>query len=136
MAEAHLLEEVLAWAELHVTSDPDTAETWGDTPVLLGGQGCPWIREFTIAELATALHLSLPAGRGLVLELAFRLPRLWAKVQAGRVQAWRARRVARLTGTLSMEAASFVDSQVAGTGTGAGTDAGLGTAPEISPRRS
>src|SRR5690348_2747018 len=116
-AEAALLADVLAWAESHVTPDPDSAETWGDTPVLLGGQGCPWIREFTITELATALHLSLPAGRALVaevLELAFRLPRLWAKVQAGRVQAWRARRVARLTGTLSMEAASFVDAQVAG----------------------
>src|SRR5690348_8797725 len=117
MAEAHLLAEVLAWAELHVTSDPDAAETWGGSPVLLGGQGCPWIREFTITELATALHLSLPAGRALVaevLELAFRLPRLWATVQSGGVQAWRARRVPRLTGTLSLEAASFVDSQVAG----------------------
>src|SRR5690348_2123595 len=117
MAEAHLLAEVLAWAELHVTSDPDAAETWGGSPVLLGGQGCPWIREFTITELATALHLSLPAGRALVaevLELAFRLPRLWATVQSGGAQAWRARRIARLTGTLSLEAASFVDSQVAG----------------------
>src|SRR5690348_16756986 len=117
MAEAHLLAEVLAWAELHVTSDPDAAETWGDTPVLLGGEGCPWVREFTITELATALHLSLPAGRALVaevLELGFRLPRLWAKVQSGRVPAWRARRIARLTGTLSLEAASFVDAQVAG----------------------
>src|SRR5690348_2317933 len=117
MAEAHLLAEVLAWAELHVTSDPDGAETWGDTPVLLGGEGCPWIREFTITELASALHLSLPAGRALVvevLELAFRLPRLWAKVQSGRVQSWRARRIARLTAHLSMEAAGFVDAQVAG----------------------
>src|SRR5690348_2895952 len=116
-AEAALLADVLAWAELHVTEDAVAAETWGDSPILLGGEGCPWIRECTITELATALYLSLPAGRALVaevLELAFRLPRLWAKVQSGRVQAWRARRVARLTGTLSMEAASFVDSQVAG----------------------
>src|SRR5690348_1670881 len=116
-AEVALLADVLAWAELHVTSDPDSAETWGDTPVLLGGEGCPWIREFTITELATALHLSLPAGRALVaevLELAFRLPRLWARVRSGRVQAWRARRIARLTGTLSLEAASYVDNQVAG----------------------
>jgi len=115
-AEARLLAHVLAWAELHVTSDPDAAETWGDSPVLLGGEGCPWVREFTITELATALHLSLPAGRALVaevLELAFRLPRLWAKVQSGRVQAWRARRIARQTGTLSLEAASYVDNQVA-----------------------
>src|SRR5690348_14173733 len=57
-AEAALLADVLAWAELHVTSDPDGAETWGDSPVRLGGEGCPWVREFTITELATALHLS------------------------------------------------------------------------------
>ena len=39
-AEAALLADVLAWAA-HVTDDPDAAETWGDSPVLLGGEGCP-----------------------------------------------------------------------------------------------
>jgi len=118
-AEAALLADVLAWCELHVTEDPDHAATWGDSPVRLGGVGCPWVREFTITELAAALGMSPAAGRALVadvLELAFRLPRLWAKVQAGqhgRVSAWRARRIADKTQSLSPEAASFVDGQVA-----------------------
>jgi len=101
---------------LHVTDDPSDAATWGDTPVHLGGQGCPWVREFTITELAAALGMSPASGRRLVsdvLELAFRLPRLWAKVQAGKTPAWRARAVADRTQHLTPEAAAYVDAQVA-----------------------
>jgi len=115
-AEAAVLADALAWIELHVTDDPTDAATWGDTPVHLGGEGCPWVREFTITELAAALGMSPASGRRLVsdvLELAFRLPRLWAKVQAGKTPAWRARAVADRTQHLSPEAASFVDAQVA-----------------------
>jgi len=114
-AEAAVLVDALAWIELHVTDDPSDAATWGDTPVHLGGEGCPWVREFTITELAAALGMSPASGRRLVsdvLELAFRLPKLWGKVQAGRVPAWRARAVADRTQHLSPEAASFVDAQV------------------------
>jgi hypothetical protein len=46
--------------------------------------------------------------------MAFRLPKLWTRVQDGGVRAWRARRVAEQTQPLSLEAASFVDTQVAG----------------------
>ncbi|HEX2893215.1 MAG TPA: DUF222 domain-containing protein, partial [Marmoricola sp.] len=56
------------------------------------------------------------AGRnlvGLALELAHRLPRVWARVQAGSLAPWRAKRIAENTLHLSPEAASFVDSQVA-----------------------
>ncbi|HEX7740770.1 MAG TPA: hypothetical protein VF426_14095, partial [Marmoricola sp.] len=116
VAEAALLADVLAWCELHVTEDPDEGATWGDVPVHLGGDGCPWVREFTITELAAALGLSLPAARGLVsdvLEMAFRLPRLWARVHDGDVASWRARRIAAQTQTLTLEAAGFVDAQVA-----------------------
>ncbi|HEX7739905.1 MAG TPA: hypothetical protein VF426_09695 [Marmoricola sp.] len=115
-AEAALLGDVLAWCELHVTDDPDEGATWGDVPVHLGGQGCPWVREFTITELAAGLGLSLPAARGLVsdvLEMAFRLPRLWARVHDGGLASWRARRIAAQTQTLTLEAAGFVDAQVA-----------------------
>jgi len=114
-AEADILAQTLAWIELHTTDDPTDAAVWGDTPVHLGGEGCPWVREFTITELAAALGMSPASGRRLVsdvLELVFRLPRLWAKVQAGRVPAWRARAVADRTQHLTPEAASFVDAQV------------------------
>jgi len=115
-AEADILVQTLAWIELHTTDDPADAATWGDTPVRLGGEGCPWVREFTITELAAALGMSPASGRRLVsdvLELAFRLPRLWGKVQAGKTPAWRARAVADRTQHLSPDAASFVDAQVA-----------------------
>ncbi|WP_310963663.1 HNH endonuclease signature motif containing protein [Nocardioides terrisoli] len=115
-AEAAVLADVLAWCDLQVTEDPDLAATWGHSPVHLGGPGCPWVGEFTITELAAGLGMSLTAARSLVadvLELAFRLPRLWARVQAGQVAAWRARRVAEQTQPLSVAAAGFVDAQVA-----------------------
>ncbi|WP_310962701.1 HNH endonuclease signature motif containing protein [Nocardioides terrisoli] len=116
-AEASKLAGVLTWCELHVTEDPDRAATWGGAPVRLGGVGCPWVGEFTLTELAAGLGMSPTGARALVadvLELAFRLPRLWAAVQTGRVPAWRARRIAEQTQILTIEAAGFLDAQVAG----------------------
>jgi hypothetical protein len=60
--------------------------------------------------------MSTDAGRSLLadaLELAYRLPRVWARVQSGDLQAWRGRRIARETQLLSREGAAFVDRQVA-----------------------
>jgi hypothetical protein len=57
-----------------------------------------------VEELAAALNLSQSGGLALVaeaVELCYRLPRLWALVQSGRLQAWRARRVAKATPGLS-----------------------------------
>jgi hypothetical protein len=106
---------------LHVASDEADAATWiadggVDTGVPLGGEGVPLVSEFAIPELATALGMSTDAGRGLLtdaLELAYRLPRVWARVQSGDLQAWRGRRIARETQLLSQEGAAFVDRQVA-----------------------
>jgi hypothetical protein len=47
------------------------------------------------------------------LELCHRLPRLWRRVQAGDLPAWRARRIAHATMTLPQEGARFVDDRVA-----------------------
>ena len=46
-------------------------------------------------------------------ELCFRLPRLWEQVQSGRLQAWKARRVAAHTQALSAAAVDFVDRHAA-----------------------
>ena len=62
------------------------------------------------------LNLSHAAGLSLVseaVELCYRLPRLWALVQDGRLQAWKARQVARATTQLSPEAVAFVDRHLA-----------------------
>jgi hypothetical protein len=123
-AEAGLLATVVEWAHLHTVDDLDDAATlWvglklmgQDTGIPIAGDGCPLVSEFAVLELAAALGLSAESGRHLVaqaLELAHRLPKTWARVQAGSLAPWRAKRIADATLHLSIEAASFVDAQVA-----------------------
>jgi hypothetical protein len=121
-AEARLLERAATWADLH---PPESLHDAAAFPALPGseheeriaGLGCPLVAEFCIPELAAALGMSTTAGKRLVghaLELRHRLPRLWARVQAGQVQAWRARRVAEATihADLTPAGAGFVDQMV------------------------
>src|SRR3954464_9183587 len=120
-AEAEVLAQAVAWACLHQVTDPDEASTvlvehGHDTGIPIAGDGAPLVSEFAVAEFATALGLSAGAGCNLVgqaLELPHRLPRLWARVQAGSLASWRARRVAEQTLSLSMEAAAYVDQMLA-----------------------
>ncbi|WP_183408020.1 DUF222 domain-containing protein, partial [Nocardioides pocheonensis] len=119
-AEAGLLATALEWAHLHVVSDLDDAATLvtgtgRDTGIPIAGQGAPLVSEFAVWELAAALGLSIESGRNLVaqaLELAHRLPKTWARVQAGSLAPWRAKRIADATLHLNQEAAAFVDDQV------------------------
>ena len=74
------------------------------------------VAERAVEELAAALDVSYGSACGLVagaLELRYRLPRLWALVQDGSLQAWKARKIAKETMHLSREAAAFVDAQAA-----------------------
>ncbi|MBO9519976.1 MAG: DUF222 domain-containing protein [Nocardioidaceae bacterium] len=115
-AEARILAGALAWAQLHEVSEDDVYAAWGDSPLPLAGEGAPLVSEFCLHELATALGLSSERGRHLVahaLELCHRLPRVWARVQGGSLQAWRAERIADKTILLSPEAAAYVDAQIA-----------------------
>ncbi len=120
-AEAGVLAQAVAWAHLHQVDDPDLAATvlvehGKDTGIPIAGEGAPWVSQFAVAEFAAALGLPAGAGRTLVghaLELAHRLPKLWARVQDGSLAPWRARRVAEETLCLSPEAAAFVDRMVA-----------------------
>ena len=119
-ADAVLMLTAVTWAEQHPPESIDEAATWitpgGDTGLTLAGEGAPLVAEFCIAEFALAIGRSTDAGRALVaaaVELKYRLPRCWARVQAGDLEAWRARRIAEETFGLSFEAAAFVDAQVA-----------------------
>jgi hypothetical protein len=123
-AEAQVLASAVEWAHLHTVDDLDDAATyWSgsmtmgqDTGIPIAGEGCPLISEFAVLELAAALGLSADSGRNLVaqaLELAHRLPKVWKRVQDGSLAPWRAKRIAEATLDLSMEAATFVDAQVA-----------------------
>ncbi|NPC43910.1 HNH endonuclease signature motif containing protein [Nocardioides sp. zg-1230] len=115
-----------AWADLHPPESMHDAATFSaascgrehEEPI--AGEGAPLVAEFCVAELGGVLGVSTTAAKRLIghaLELRHRLPRLWARVQAGRVPAWRARAVAETTihssPSLTKEAAGFVDSQVA-----------------------
>ncbi len=87
-----------------------------DAEIPLAGEGAPWISEFAVVEFAAATGRSQHAARhylGEALELAYRLPKTWAAVTAGRVSGWRARRVAARTQPLPPDGAAWVDSQVA-----------------------
>ncbi len=120
-AEAQLLTDAVAWAGLHRVADVEDAATWaaagfGDTGIALAGEGAPLVSEFCVAEFGAALGMSTDAARALLaeaLELAHRLPALWARVQGGDLPAWRARRIAAETLCLSAAAAEHVDSQLA-----------------------
>src|SRR6478735_4715029 len=114
------------WADLHPPESIHSAAVYSvasggrehEEPI--AGEGAPLVAEFCFAELGGVLGVSTVAAKRLVghaLELRHRLPRLWAQVQAGRVPAWRARAVAEVTihttPALTLEAAGFVDGQVA-----------------------
>ena len=123
-AAARQLVLAARWADLHPPESIHSAATFAvpgcehEEPI--AGEGAPLVAEFCLAELGTVLGVSTTAAKKLVghaLELRHRLPRLWAQVHTGRVPAWRARSVAEVTihstPALTVEAAAFVDAQVA-----------------------
>ncbi|HEU4811339.1 MAG TPA: HNH endonuclease, partial [Nocardioides sp.] len=120
-AEADLLQAAVAWAGMHSVDSIHEAATvsdgrCGDTAITVAGPGAPLVAEFSVAEFAAAIGLPTEVGKSYVgeaVELRYRLPRLWARVTAGDLAAWRARRIARATLLLSLDAAAFVDQHVA-----------------------
>ena len=109
-AEVRILELALDWAVMH---EPDPTDDLGfESAVLIAGEGTPEVGEFCAHELAVALHISTDSGSSLIaeaLELADRLPRVWARVKAGDLPPWRARRIADRTICLPPEGADYVD---------------------------
>ncbi|MEO7350993.1 MAG: DUF222 domain-containing protein, partial [Marmoricola sp.] len=120
LAQANQFTAAVIWAEQHPPESIDEAATWltggYETGLPLAGPGAPLVAEFCIAEFALAIGRSTDSGRALIahgVEVKYRLPRTWARIRCGDLQVWRARRIAELTMSLSMEAATFVDAQVA-----------------------
>jgi hypothetical protein len=123
-AAAQQLVLAARWADLHPPESIHDAASFTvpgcehEEPI--AGEGAPLVAEFCVAELGTTLGITTTAAKKLIghaLELRHRLPRLWAQVHAGQVPAWRARAVADTTihshPPLTVEAAGFVDAQVA-----------------------
>jgi hypothetical protein len=107
---------VLQWADLH-GDDPGEARALGSNQlVALGGEGTPLVQDLCWGELAIARQAAVFTTQRLAadaLDLRHRLPRLWAAVCDLRVEAWVARKVARLSRALSKDAVQVVDVAVA-----------------------
>jgi Domain of unknown function (DUF222) len=117
-AECRLVELAAHWADLHSgLPEPDGREVCGQRHRVPGGDGTPAVLEFAAAELGALLETTTGAAWELMadaLDLRHRLPRLWAAVLAGRVRLWKARKVARETRRVSVDAAARVDLAVDG----------------------
>ncbi|GAB3992332.1 HNH endonuclease signature motif containing protein [Nocardioides marmoraquaticus] len=131
-ADAHAAEVkqvwmALQWALAHpaeVDTDGVVADYagWGEPGLLatdesrmlvpIAGPGAPLVDPLAPLELGAALDRSHDHARQLIgdaLELAFRLPRLWALTQEGRVPVWLARQISRETHDLNYDAALHAD---------------------------
>lgn len=114
LAEVTELQLAIHWAILH--GHPRDELEGRDPMVSPGGDGTPPVREHAIPELAMARETHPATTRALIadgLDLAHRLPRTWAVVQAGECEPWVARKVAVLTRALLTEQIGRVDRAVA-----------------------
>ena len=116
-ADARRLALAAHWADLHGVLDRPVgpALPGAERLIRLGGEGTPDVAEFAPAELGATIRLSPGAATALIadaLDVRHRLPRLWARVQAGEVAAWSARRVAEAVRPYSAAAAGAADRRV------------------------
>ncbi|WP_395656925.1 DUF222 domain-containing protein [Nocardioides sp.] len=115
-AEIDLLVLATDWVVLHPGEQVDTSIEFGMRDLQIAGDGAPTIDEAAVAEFALAVGKTTDAGRlflGDAVELRHRLPRLWARVVAGEVAVWKARKVAQATTSLPPGAAAAVDQRLA-----------------------
>ncbi len=119
-AEVAKIQVALEWAIAHEVMSLDDASFhagFGEHGLTLAGPGAPLIGEAAVTELAVALGLSTDGGKrylGVILEVRYRLPRLWEAVLSGRCAWWRAAKVAEATMILCEEGAEHVDVHVNG----------------------
>jgi hypothetical protein len=115
-AEVEKAELTIEWAILNESDPADCVGFFADKALPVAGEGAPLVSEFALMEYAAALGITTESGFaqvGGILELRYRLPRLWARVLEGRLPLWRARRIAAHTTTLPMAGAAHVDRHLA-----------------------
>lgn len=109
------------FAERRVVTDVLDAARWTDADrrdidESIGADGTPLIAAGCVEQLAVAIGVSARTAMQLVsdgLDLAYRLPKVNARVERLEVAPWRARRIAVATHSLSQEAAAWVDAKLA-----------------------
>ena len=107
-AEALILVKACEWADFHPALEPGD-EAFED-------ENLPAVHYDCTATFALNIGLSDAAGTNLIheaLQLRHRLPRTWARVRAGEVTAWRARRIAAKTLYQPDDVTSLLDATVA-----------------------
>jgi len=118
---ARRLEHAQVYADRHHPSNCPSRpgrRSWEgrERSVVLGGDGCPEIAEFAVAEFGVMLGISARVAAdyiGQALALRHRFPFTWARVLAGEATPWRACRLTTACLKLSEEAARYVDQRVA-----------------------
>ena len=118
-ADLQILRLAQHWADLH--PDPTTlpgheAVPGGERGHVYGGPGCPAVAEFAAAEFGAVIGRSAGSAANLIgqsLALRHRLTHIWAQVESGHAEPWKACTVATACLTLSVEAAAIVDRRVA-----------------------
>ena len=122
-AEVHKLRLAYQWAVAHPALDSCHTPAGPALPAVLtepetlGGAGTPAVAAFAPEPLGVALGCSTAAASSLLadaLDLHHRLPLLWDQARSQLVPVWKARRVAARTRHLPLDAAAWVDRQVAG----------------------
>jgi hypothetical protein len=112
-AECRMLQLACAWADVHyLDSGSEEYQPIIQRACAWGGEGTPEVSEYCAAELGALQGTGIMAARALIadaLDLRYRLPRLWGRVQTGGVRAWQARKIAEQTRCLSWEACADVD---------------------------
>ncbi|MDQ4052722.1 MAG: HNH endonuclease [Actinomycetota bacterium] len=115
-AEVAMAKATIEWAMLNEVEPDDWyanyGQAYGDRGLPLAGAGAPLVSEFQAMEYAAALGMSTDAGKsyiGRILELRYRLPKLWARVCDGKLPVGRAGRIADQTMALPMAGAAYAD---------------------------
>ncbi len=106
----------IEWAILNEADPAACVGFFADKALPVAGPGAPLVSEFALMEYAAALGVTTESGFaqvGGILELRYRLPKLWGKVVEGRLPLWRARRIAAHTTSLPMAGAAQVDRHLA-----------------------
>ncbi len=115
---ALVLRDAADWAGEHGVdeSDPFATGPAGGAGKFVGSDGTPWIDEFVAPEYGALRGTSTWEASELIhdaLDLRHRFPKLWAAVQALRVEVRHARRISQACRDLSQAAAGLVDAELA-----------------------
>ncbi len=115
-AEVEKAELTIEWALFNEADPAACVGFFADKALPVAGPGAPLVSEFALMEYAAALGVTTESGVaqvGGILELRYRLPKLWDRVVEGRLPLWRARRIADQTTSLPEAGAAYVDRHLA-----------------------